>query len=127
MYQTDYNLNLLLIIWVILICQLFFYCYFGAKATEAFEQMSDTLYESNWPNIPNKLQKYVVVMIIYMQRPITYHGFKIADLDLETFVIVRNCLIIFNSLFKIISNFINYFSVDKTNYFILYGVQNSRF
>lgn len=89
MHHMDFMMTLLVSQLITTLSILFFYCFFGSKATEAFENMSDSLYESNWPNISCKLQKYIVTMIIYMQKPITYHGFKIADLDLGTFIVVR--------------------------------------
>lgn len=69
---------------------LFIYCYFGKLATESFEQMSDCLYyDFVWHNLPNKLQKYLVVMIANMQKPIFYRGFHFAVLNLNTFIQVR--------------------------------------
>lgn len=66
---------------------LFIYCYFGKLATECFEQMSDCLYyDFGWHDLPIGLQKYLVVMIENMQKPIYYHGFRFAVLDLRTFI-----------------------------------------
>lgn len=59
-------------------------------ATGYFERMADSMYDSNWHEIPVRMQKYVVVMITNMQRLIQYHGFGIAVLNLETFCKVRN-------------------------------------
>lgn len=67
---------------------LFLYCYFGKLATES--QNSWCLYETNWQNLPLDLQKYFILMIANVQKPLHYHGFKIAVLDLETFTNVRN-------------------------------------
>lgn len=69
---------------------LFLYCYFGVLASESFEQMGETLYESNWPNLPISLQKYFAIMIANMQRPLYYDGFGVANLDLKTFIIVSS-------------------------------------
>lgn len=71
-------------------CTLFLYCYFGVLATESYEQMADALYKSKWHKLPIFLQKYIVIMIIDMQKPIHYHGFGIADLDLVIFITVRS-------------------------------------
>lgn len=65
-----------------------FYCYFGAQATKSFQQMADSLYASNWPDLPVALQKYVIVMIANMQKPLYYHGFNMINLDLKTFIAV---------------------------------------
>lgn len=75
------------------ISPLFIYCYFGKLATESYEQMSDCLYyDFDWPYLPVKSQKCLIVMIANMQRPIYYHGFKIAILDLRTFIQVNNSI-----------------------------------
>lgn len=72
------------------VSNLFIYCYFGMLSTESFEQMSDYLYyDLNWFEMPFKLQKYLVIMISNMQKPIYYHGFEIAQLSLRTFIQVR--------------------------------------
>lgn len=68
---------------------LFFYCYFGKYATESYEKMADCLYESSWAEHPIHVQKYFIVMIMNTQRPLYYHGFGIAVLNLETFTSVR--------------------------------------
>lgn len=69
---------------------LFVYCYFGKLATESFLNMSDGLYQSNWFKLPVNLQKYFVPMIQNTQRPLYYHGFGIAVLNLETFTKVKH-------------------------------------
>lgn len=72
---------------------LFLYWYFGKRSTEYFEEMANCLYESNWPKLSIKLQKYLILMIANMQKPIYYHGLSIANLDLKTFNQVRINLI----------------------------------
>lgn len=64
---------------------LYVYCYFGIKSTESHEEMSECFYECNWLELPFELQKYFVVMIANAQRPMYYHGFDVAILNLETF------------------------------------------
>lgn len=54
-------------------------------ATQSFEGMSDALYESNWPEIPVRLQKYFIIMVGNTQKPVFYDGFGVAVLNLETF------------------------------------------
>lgn len=74
---------------------LFIYCYFGMLTTESYDQMGVGLYyDLCWPDMPVKLQKYLVIMIANMQIPIYYHGFEVAKLNLCTFVEVRkySCL-----------------------------------
>lgn len=74
---------------------IFLYCYFGKLATESFEEMSNSLYESNWYKLPIKQQKYILLMMVNAKRPLYYHGFGIVILNLETFCNVRkihNCI-----------------------------------
>lgn len=65
---------------------LFGYCYFGKMATESYLKMADCLYGLNWHELDLKYQKYFVIMMANAQRPIYYHGFGVAILNLETFL-----------------------------------------
>lgn len=51
--------------------------------------MADAMLESNWPQFPVTLQKYIIILIADMQKPIQYRGFIIANLGLRTFLGVR--------------------------------------
>ena len=64
---------------------MFVYCYFGKIATESYSTMADSTYEINWHDLPVRHQKYVMIMIQNMQRPLYYHGFGVVVLNLETF------------------------------------------
>lgn len=68
---------------------LFLYCFFGKWATESYANMTYYVYEADWPSAPVATQKYFILMIANMQRPLYYHGFGIAVLNLETFAKVR--------------------------------------
>lgn len=65
---------------------IFVYCYFGKLATISYEKMPDRLFEMNWHEQPNELQKFFILMIANSQKPVYYHGFEVAKLNLETFV-----------------------------------------
>lgn len=67
------------------IANLFLYCFFGKLATESFQEMADSLSESNWLNLDVALQKYYILMIRNAQIPLEYSGFGIAPLNLITF------------------------------------------
>lgn len=64
---------------------LYLYCFFGKIATDSYYEMGDRLFESNWPDLPNDLQKYFIHMINNAQKPHFYHGFNLLVLDLGTF------------------------------------------
>lgn len=68
---------------------LFLHCYFGKLATDSFLNMTDCLFECNWQDLPIELQKYFIMLIENAQRPLYYHGFKIAVIDLVTFAKVK--------------------------------------
>lgn len=63
-------------------------------ATLSFEQMTDNVFEMNWQDLPIELQKYFILMIANMQKPLCYYGGGIVILDLNTFVNVRQILIL---------------------------------
>lgn len=71
---------------------LFLYCFFGKLATDSYLRIGDLVYESNWQDIPVELQKYLILMIVNMQKSLKYHGFGIAVLDLITFTSVRQTI-----------------------------------
>lgn len=72
------------------ISNLFLYCYFGKLATESFEKMADCLYDCNWYEVSIQLQKFLIIMIANIQKPIYYYGFRLAILNLETFTKVSD-------------------------------------
>lgn len=101
---------------------LFAYCYFGKSATESYEKMAGCLYLWDWHELSPKLQKHLLVMMINAQRPIYYHGFGVANLDLEKFTDVSKnwskCLIRINL-------FIYFPFVDEpSGVFVLHDVQD---
>lgn len=64
---------------------LLLYCFFGRLATESYMKMSECMYEMKWYRLPNRLQKYFILIIGDMSRPLFYHGFGVTNLSLETF------------------------------------------
>lgn len=71
------------------VSNLFSYCYYGKIAMESFSKMPDCFYECNWQELPVNLQKYFILMIENMQKPIYYHGFGVFVFDLENFSSVK--------------------------------------
>lgn len=65
---------------------LLIYCYFGKLATESYMMMSDCVFNMEWYEQPIELQRHFILMIRNMQKPLYYHGFEVAKLNLETFV-----------------------------------------
>lgn len=92
--HPDYYLIILLAAILVSSSNLFIYCYFGRLATQSFEKMADYLFETNWSVRPVGLQKYFILMLQNMQRPIHYHGSGIAVLHLETFTSVKSFVLI---------------------------------
>lgn len=82
-------MNILILAVVMSLFTLFIFCLFGMLATESFEKMADSLYESKWIDLPVELQKNIIFMIADMQRPIYFHGFGMVNLDLVTLINVR--------------------------------------
>lgn len=88
MKHFDYSMIVHLMAISVSMANLFLYCFYGKMATESYERMAMCLYESNWIEQPIHLQKYFILMIGNMQRPLYYHGFGIAVLNLKTFTTV---------------------------------------
>lgn len=88
--DPDFGILIVLCLTTLALGNLFIYCYFGKISTDSFANMSDFVYSKvKWYILPSKLQKYVILMIGNMDRPLFYHGFQVAVVDLNTFVIVR--------------------------------------
>lgn len=64
---------------------LFLYCFFGKLATDSYAGMAQCMYETNWQDAPAELQKYLILMIANMQKPLQFHGFNVVLIDLNTF------------------------------------------
>lgn len=89
-YQhPDSDLSILLAAFFFCASSPFVYCFFGIMTTESYIQMADSLFESNWQRLSIDLQKYFILMLGNMHRPLYYHGFGIVILNLETFRNVR--------------------------------------
>lgn len=67
------------------VLNLFLFCHFGKSATNSYEMLADCLYESDFQSLPVELQKYFILMIADVQRPLCYDGYGLVILDLETF------------------------------------------
>lgn len=65
---------------------LFLYCHFGKRTTDAYAGLADNLFESNWIELPVEIQKYFTLMISNAQLPLAYNGFYLVFLNLETFL-----------------------------------------
>lgn len=87
MKNPPYNLITILAIASFGMVNLFIYCFFGKMTTENFANMPDYLYfDMKWHKLSVKLQTYIVLMIQNMHKPIFYHGFDVAVMNLNTFL-----------------------------------------
>lgn len=64
---------------------LFLHCYYGISTTIYYSLFADCLYKSNWMALPVDLQKPFILMIANAQQKLSYHGYRMVDLNLETF------------------------------------------
>lgn len=60
------------------------YSFYGTLAIRSYEKMADRVYEIDWPELPVELQKYFILIIGNVQKPIHYHGFGVVILNMET-------------------------------------------
>lgn len=67
------------------IVTLYVYSYFADETTDIFYKYSFCLWELNWLEMPSNLQKYVIPMIAYSQRPVFYHGLGLVKVNCDTF------------------------------------------
>lgn len=88
------NISFLLLAVCIALSNQFLLCYFGKLATESFDAMSECLYNCNWNELPLSFQRDLIIIMENTQQPIYYHGFGIANLNLQTFCKVIMFLLI---------------------------------
>lgn len=118
--HPDFELVVLFVAIIVGVSNMFLYCFFGKLSTDSFMKMCQCLFESNWFKIQVDLQKYFILMIADAQKPLYYHGFHMAILNLETFAAVNtikptkssNCS--FGFYFQFLKTAITYFMVFKT-------------
>lgn len=94
--HVDVEIAFILLAFVIGMCNLFVYCYFGMLANESFQNMAECLYESKWHELTLDMKKATLLMIQNMHKPIYYHGFGVAVLNHETFIKVNRIEIFFH-------------------------------
>lgn len=81
------NLGIVLMLFAVTISgmTLFLYCYYGKYATDCQAAFALAAYESDWIDLSIELQRYFILIISNAQKPLSYHGYGIVDLNLETF------------------------------------------
>lgn len=80
------DIGIIIYVTTIAITNLYFYCYFGDYTSNTFKDYPRYLFESNWYKLPIEYQKYFILIIASSQRPLTYDGFRLVSLNLETFL-----------------------------------------
>lgn len=88
------NIGVLFVCVFVSSSNLFLYCYFGSRSTQHKLSYSNVLYESMWFELPVGIQRFMIVMIVNAHRPLHYHGFGIARLNLDTFCSVNSKYVI---------------------------------
>lgn len=83
--DLDVNAAIFVLVAMCALLNLFIHCYYGKLASFSYEQMANCIFESNWKDLPNNLQKYFIIIIANAQKPIFYHAFNVVVLNLETF------------------------------------------
>lgn len=120
MQHIDFNLGILIVAVLTSAANLFVYCYYGKIASDSYVKMADYMFESNWQPLSVDLQKYFILLIGNTQRPLYYHGFSVAVLNLETFCTVRkildkSSLYLLNKLFlQLVRSVLSYYMMFKT-------------
>lgn len=92
MQHPDLELVMLIIAAFVGIGNLLVFCYFGKLTTESSVDMTDCVYYLNWYQFDIDLKKCLIPIIQMGQRPLTYEGYGIFTLNLETFTQVIICI-----------------------------------
>ncbi|KAJ6636170.1 Crossover junction endonuclease MUS81 [Pseudolycoriella hygida] len=61
---------------VVILCQLFLYCYYGQRITDQACSLSDSVYQLKWYNYPTKFQKYFQLIMLRSQNSFFFSGME---------------------------------------------------
>ncbi|XP_055296841.1 odorant receptor 22a-like [Sitodiplosis mosellana] len=106
-FSTDFDIRFFVFLEkaaLTVLTNLFVCCYLGKIASESYEQMADCLYDYNWQELPMNLQKYFIIIIANAQIPLSYHGYGIITLNLETFCQLLRTVYTYYMMLKTLSS-----------------------
>lgn len=107
---------------LVIIANIFIYCYFGQNVTTKFSEVADIFYELHWYDYPMTEQKYVIMMLTRAQRPFYFSGYFISSCSLPTFKLVSTNEDSYKFVYYIlILRFVDY----EQCFHIFYGAQKS--
>lgn len=64
-------------------------CDLCQRITDAFEELSETIYQLDWYSFPNEVQQILPIVINFTQQPIEFNCFGSTPLTRELFKLVR--------------------------------------
>lgn len=68
---------------------LYLYCESAQLATDNLILFGDEVFDSNWYELPNEIQKTYILIIANAEKPLKYDGLHMTYLNLPTFSQVR--------------------------------------
>lgn len=83
-FESEYALNAPIFIGVSVVT-LYVYCLLGAIVSDYCLRFSDILYDSMWYNLDVSTEKFLILMIANMNKPLEFDGYYIVPLNLITF------------------------------------------
>lgn len=83
------DIGVIMYVTFIALLNLYLYCYFGHFTTNTFALYPRYFFETDWFKLPANMQKYFIILLGNSNKPLTYDGFKLISLNLETFLKVR--------------------------------------
>lgn len=62
----------------------FLHCYYASWITEEIDDTGATAYATHWFDLPIKMQRYVILMMIRTNESLNFTGLDIINCDMET-------------------------------------------
>lgn len=103
MKNFDIDTISIIIVAITNVLWLYLHCALGKFVTERYDELPDSLFDSKWYKLPNRLQKYFILLLSYTQEPLFFDGLGIYALNMGTFTTVSG--IVNRSSSHIILNF----------------------
>ncbi|KAJ3643969.1 hypothetical protein Zmor_026648 [Zophobas morio] len=83
--SVDSNFGQFAMILIVILAQIYFYCYYGATLSEQSESLIDAIYMGPWYTYDVRTQRTLLTIMERSKIPVTITAGKLVDLSLPTF------------------------------------------
>lgn len=106
----------------------FLICYFATMATNCMASIGNNAYDLNWYNLPTKLQKFIILIILRFKQPPHFTGLNLIQCKLENFGKVIKFLFTFNFKNECVNECLTFLQIIKSScsYYMIFRANARR-